>query len=124
MTDNNKFSIRYFLARSLKQFRKDLNLSQLELANIAGLTHNYINDIEHEKKWPSAETISKLAEALQKEPYQLFMPERKWYLSEADFFREELSESITVMVKEKCDRYIMDNKKIPVYFLPQEEKKQ
>jgi len=60
MKDGRKISIRNLFSKNLKRLRNGANLSQLDLAAITGLSHNYINDLEHEKKWPSDKTISKL----------------------------------------------------------------
>ena len=109
MENDNEINVRSLLAKNLKQYRNDMHLSQLDLAASTGLAHNFINNIEHERKWPSGDTIEKLAKALKKEPYQLFVPETKWGIKGAEFFIEELSGSIVTMVKEKCDRYIMDS---------------
>ncbi|MDR2767324.1 MAG: helix-turn-helix domain-containing protein [Treponema sp.] len=67
------YDIRVSFSRNLKLYRKKLHLSQLALSMKAGITHNFVNDIENCKKWVSPETINKLAMALEIEPYQLFM---------------------------------------------------
>lgn len=110
MKDNNIIT-RSLFAKNLKQFRNDLNISQMDLADITELSHNYINDLEHEKKWPSFKTIVNLAEALKIEPYQLLMPESKLKINDAEFLIEELTYAIAFMVKEKCDRYIISSNK-------------
>ena len=107
--DGTDFNVRKLLVINIKQYRSDMHMSQLDLANSTGLAHNYINDIEHERKWPSSDTIAKLAKALKKEPYQLFIPEEKWGIKGAEFFIQELSGSIATIVREKCDQYIMDS---------------
>ena len=109
----NDINIRKIVARNLKQFRSDLNMSQLDLSNVTGLSHNFINNIEHEKKWPSDETITKLAKALKKESYQFFMPETKLYINRTEVLIEELSDSIAFLVREKCENFIIDNGKNP-----------
>ncbi|MDR2210934.1 MAG: helix-turn-helix domain-containing protein, partial [Spirochaetaceae bacterium] len=53
--------IREIFSRNVKLFRARKKLSQFALSNIAGLAHNFVNDIEHRKKWVSPETIAKLA---------------------------------------------------------------
>jgi transcriptional regulator with XRE-family HTH domain len=65
--------IRGIFSRNLKLFRTRKKLSQFALSNLAGLAHNFVNDIEHRKKWVSPDTIAKLAAVLEVEPYQLFM---------------------------------------------------
>ena len=58
---------------NLKRLRLRRNMSQLSLANSAGLTHNFINEIENGRKWVSPETIAKLTEALDISPYELLL---------------------------------------------------
>jgi transcriptional regulator with XRE-family HTH domain len=52
-----------------------MRLSQLSLANKLGMTHNFLNEIEHGRKWVSPETIQKLCSALEVQPYQFFIPD-------------------------------------------------
>jgi len=107
MKDSNiEINIRNIFAMNLKRFRNDLKLSQLELAAITGISHNFINNIENERKWPSVKTIAKLVKAFSVEPYHFFLPETKWKINGAELFKRELSDSISLAVKEQCDRYI------------------
>jgi transcriptional regulator with XRE-family HTH domain len=87
-------------------------MSQLALAENAGLTHNFINDIENGKKWVSAETIGKLASALKAEPYQFFISESKWNNQGAEIFSlylDDFSNSVTKMVKDYRFRYLAES---------------
>jgi len=104
-------SIRSLFSRNLKRLRNIANMSQLSLANNAGLTHNFINDIENGKKWVSAETIAKLAIALKAEPYQFFIAESKWNDQGAEIFSiylDDISSSFAKMVKDYRHRYLAD----------------
>jgi transcriptional regulator with XRE-family HTH domain len=67
--------VRTILSRNLKRLRSAKNLSQLNLSVRAGLTHNFINDLENGKKWLSARTLATLAAALDTNPYEFFLPE-------------------------------------------------
>ena len=87
-------------------------MSQLNLAVDAGLTHNFINDIENGKKWVSAETIAKLAIALRAEPYQFFISESKWNDQGAEIFSlylDDFSDSVSKMTKEYRNRYLSES---------------
>jgi len=66
--------IYHLISINVKRLRSQHNISQLELANITNLTHNFINDIENCKKGVSARTLAKLSAALNVEPYQFFLP--------------------------------------------------
>ena len=104
--------IRSLLSRNLRRLRTVANMSQLSLAENAGLTHNFINDIENGKKWVSAETIGKLAFALKAEPYQFFLSESKWNDRGAEIFSlylDDFQNSFEKMVDEYRDRFLVDN---------------
>ncbi len=60
----NEDNIKLIFGLKLKQFRTAKKLSLTELAEKAGLSVSYINEIEKGKKYPKAEKISTLATAL------------------------------------------------------------
>lgn len=60
----NEDNIKLIFGLKLKQFRTAKKLSLTELAEKAGLSVSYINEIERGKKYPKAEKISTLANAL------------------------------------------------------------
>ena len=60
------------LADNLRRQRAILNLTQEELAARANLSPGFIASIEGCKKWPSAESIEKLARALDVDPGLFF----------------------------------------------------
>jgi len=105
-------NIRSLFAGNLRRLRTVANMSQLTLAESAGLTHNFINDIENGKKWVSAETIGKLAVALKAEPYQFFISETKWNDHGAEIFSlylDDFTDSIEKMIKEYRYRYLAES---------------
>jgi transcriptional regulator with XRE-family HTH domain len=103
--------IRNLFAKNLKRYRELAKISQMDLAVASGLAHNFINDIENEKKFVSDETIAKLAKALDVEPYKLFLPVSKINAQGEEIIAEDFSESIGVLVKEYCSSYFKDNLK-------------
>lgn len=66
--------IRKVFAKNLKTFRQEAGLSQLALSGEAGITTNFLNDIENCKKWVSPATLAKLSYALGIQPYRFFLP--------------------------------------------------
>ncbi|MDR1949852.1 MAG: helix-turn-helix domain-containing protein [Spirochaetaceae bacterium] len=103
--------IRSLLSKNLKQFRARKGLSQLKLANIAELTHNFINEIENGQKWISPETLAKLAEVLEVKPYQFFLPAGSGTDEESEIFTgylDDLSDSFNKMVHDIRSRYSQD----------------
>jgi transcriptional regulator with XRE-family HTH domain len=87
--------IRRLFARNLKRLREVRNISQLELSGMTGLTHNFINDIEHCKKWISADSLAKFAAALRAQPFQFFLSEVQAEESAVDpmsIYREDFAD--------------------------------
>ena len=102
-------NIRSLFSRNLKRLRGIANLSQVNLAAEADLTHNFINDIENGKKWVSPESMAKLATALKAEPYQFFLSDSKWNNQGAEMFSLYLNDfenSMEKMTKEYRGRFL------------------
>jgi transcriptional regulator with XRE-family HTH domain len=101
--------VRAILSRNLKRLRAKKNLSQLSLAVQAGLTHNFINDIENGKKWLSPKTLAALASVLDTAPHEFFAPEAA--LPEQDAavltgYLDSLADDILRWVGDLKDRYL------------------
>jgi transcriptional regulator with XRE-family HTH domain len=60
-------------ASNLKKYRNQLELSQEEFAEKAGLHRTYISAIERERRNISLDNIQKIADALGIETYLLFI---------------------------------------------------
>ena len=76
-----KNEMREIIAANVKRLRKAEGITQVALAKLVGITHNYVNDIEHVKKSVSIETMGRLAKAFEVEPYQLLAP-KEWFNAE------------------------------------------
>lgn len=72
MTQKN-FSIEYRFGKAIRQRRRELDLSQEELAERSGLHRNYISGIENGERNPSLKNIVKLATALEISVSDLFV---------------------------------------------------
>jgi transcriptional regulator with XRE-family HTH domain len=81
------------------------NISQLGLAVNAGLTHNFINDIENCKKGISAKTLAKLSVALSVEPHQFFLPE-DMSNNKMLVYINDFNDSLQKVVKELTKQYL------------------
>jgi transcriptional regulator with XRE-family HTH domain len=68
----NMAGVRILLARNMKRFREILGISQMELAEKIGCSPTLIGKIETMKRFPSAENIDRIAEALKITPSDLF----------------------------------------------------
>ena len=105
MTNNiDERFIFQLISSNLKRLRSLHNMSQLSLALNAGLTHNFINDIENCKKGVSARTLAKLSTVLNVEPYQFFLPEGMSN-NEMLIYVKDFNDSIQKVVKELTDQY-------------------
>ena len=62
------------LSLNIKKYRKGI-FTQETLAEKVGLSAQQINGIEGGRKWVSADSLLKIADALNVEVYQLFIPE-------------------------------------------------
>ena len=105
-------TVREIFRKNLKYYRKQNNLTQEELSEKIGLNPKYIADIESRSKFPSAETIDALAEALKIIPAQLFL-ERGTPLTKAEFdktsFAEHLVTTISSDIKSEIVQYLEKN---------------
>jgi transcriptional regulator with XRE-family HTH domain len=97
--------VRQLISRNLKRLRSMQNLSQLGLAHVAGLTHNFINDIENCKKGVSAKTLAKLSIALNVEPHQFFLPENMSN-NKMRAYVNDFNDSLQKIVKELTEQYV------------------
>jgi len=66
--------LRDIFCKNIKQFRIRNGWSQVALAQKAGVSVNFINDIEAGKKWASPATMVKIADALDVYVYELLKP--------------------------------------------------
>jgi transcriptional regulator with XRE-family HTH domain len=110
MADNiGEAEVRALLSRNLKRLRAKKNLSQLRLAVEAGLTHNFINDIENGKKWLSPKTLATLAAVLDSKPHEFFAPETTLSGQDATMltgYLDNLTGDVLRWVEDVKDRYL------------------
>lgn len=95
--------IRRLFSLNLKRIRNRRDLSQLALANKADLTHNFVNDIENNKKWVSPKTMEKLTKALGVEPHELFLPDVKLKQEEVDRLADYIDDFSDTLIKSVRD---------------------
>jgi transcriptional regulator with XRE-family HTH domain len=101
----NEKQIRLLVSKNLKRLRSLQNISQLGLAMNAGLTHNFINDIENCKKGISAKTLAKLSVALCAEPHQFFLPE-DMSNNKMLIYVNAFNDSLQKVIKELTEQYL------------------
>ena len=100
--------IRQTFAENLRLLRKQKGLSQMALAEKAGIATNFINDIENCKKWISPTTLEKLSQALEILPYKLLIPKQDSSNPDSlikSNFKAELLSEFSKLVDEISKRY-------------------
>lgn len=91
-------NIRSVLAVNMKARRKELNISQADLAEKIGTSPNYISKIEVEKQFPSVQMIEQLATALSCDSVDLFSIE-KIKEDNLNSIQDSLCQEINLLVK-------------------------
>ena len=64
--------IREILAKNIKEYRHKHGFSQDKLAELAGISSQYLATVETCRKFPTPEVLDRLAEALSIETHELF----------------------------------------------------
>ena len=67
--------LRELLSQNIKRFRQKKGWSQAKLAEEMDISTNYLSDIERKRGWVSPFSLVKLANALEIEVFELFVPE-------------------------------------------------
>jgi len=70
-------SIKKLFGKNLKRYRKEMGLSQEELAEKLNISQNHLSSIEIGKRFVSADLIERIAEELEISPAALFLDENK-----------------------------------------------
>lgn len=102
--------IRQIFIQNMKYYRKRAGLTQEKLAETIGMSASYIGDMEARERFPSAETIDKIAKALNIPASILFNEngspnsikstfEKKY----AATLKEELSKRVNLAIDEVCE---------------------
>ncbi|MBE6347828.1 MAG: helix-turn-helix transcriptional regulator [Spirochaetaceae bacterium] len=109
MIQNNFMGIRQIFIQNLKYYRKQAGLTQEKLAEIIEMSTSYIGDMEARERFPSAETIDKIAEALNIPVSTLFNERGSPQATQNTFvkiygnsLKEELSKRILKDIEEVC----------------------
>ncbi len=63
----------HYFALNIKIYRDAKGFSQEKLAELSGLHRTYISAVEREQRNISIQNIQRIADALDVEPYKLFM---------------------------------------------------
>lgn len=81
--DGKQIEVRYIMSlkdvfkENVKYYRKQLKLTQESLANLSGVSTNYIGEIERTGRKATLETIEKVANGLNIDPSLLLVSRKK-----------------------------------------------
>jgi len=98
-------NLRLLLGSNLKIYRKSNGLSQAKLAEQADTATNYISAIESGRRFPSVETIEKLAFVLGIDTPELFSMKPVQF----DLIKKELEEQVWKNIEQNLSNYISEN---------------
>ena len=99
--------VRHIFIQNMKYYRKQAGLTQEKLAEIIGMSTSYIGDMEARERFPSAETIDKIAAALGVSPSVLFS-ERGSPASAGDAFAKAYGATLRDVLSERILKDIDD----------------
>ena len=104
----NAEQLQELFSSNLKEIRIRANLSQMKLAEKADLSVGYICDLESGRRWGTPETFSKLARALDVNPFELLLP-KDLELSASDIsFRRNFASDVNKALQKNL-RSALDN---------------
>jgi len=91
---------------NMKKYRKKRGLSQMKLAEMLNTSTSYIGEIEINSKVPSMEMVEKIANALNIEPFRLFVDDKARINEEVPPIDDYL-ESLTSMQRQDLTKRII-----------------
>ena len=101
--------VRRILAENVRKQRKQLGMSQFQLAERCGISSSFVGEIETSKKYPSAETLAVLAQALGLAPYQLFLEGSDWEVHDRYDSLRRMYRDMKRKLNETLDESFWDN---------------
>ena len=105
-----KEQIRTILGSNLRKFRGCREWSQMELAEKADISMNFLSEIERGNKWPSSETLQNLADSLDIEIYELFRADHQINPKIGKYI-ERFSRDVIIAVEESVKKSLRNVKK-------------
>ncbi|MCL2443930.1 MAG: helix-turn-helix domain-containing protein [Treponema sp.] len=94
----NEQELRGILSSNIKRCRLRDNISQIALAEKLEISTNFLSDIERCKAWVSPDTLVRLADALNVEPYELIKPDALLTDKEKDVLQRYSKENIKAVL--------------------------
>ena len=111
-------ALKDILSSNLKKYRHRRNWSQFTLAAKVDISTNFMADIEAGNTWVSAQTLVKLAKALEIEVYELLKPQNedidpkiKKEKDNSKALLGQFSQDLTVVLQESIEKALNHVKK-------------
>ena len=100
--------LREIFSENMKKYRSKLKLTQPGLAKKAGVSVNFINELEAGKKWASPETLVKLANVFGVQAHELLKPP-EFLPDDCIGVVRKFADDIHAALEEACRSYIRDD---------------
>ena len=102
--------LKAILSANIKKYRKGI-FTQETLAEKIGVSSQNINDVEGKRRFPRIDSLVKIADALNVEVYQLFIPEQKEQIvfeetPEIDLIRRQLNSELICNFRKSMNRFL------------------
>jgi len=97
--------IRLILKENIKNIRSNEGLSQQELAEKCNISQTFLGEIEIGRKYPSLQTLEKIANALNIDVYRLLMDKDSSDNPQLNAFAKDLSNSIVDLIETRRKSY-------------------
>ena len=109
-------ALKDILSGNLKKYRQRRNWSQFTLAEKVNISTNFLADIEAGNTWVSAQTLVKLAQALEVEVFELLKPQNedpknKKEIDKSKVMLGQFSQDLTIVLQESIEKALAHVKK-------------
>ena len=93
--------------QNIRALRKKAGLSQERLADKADISRQMMNDIEGRRRWLTKRTLVKLANALEVDVHELFIPSAKENEKTKGIY-DTITQEVVSQVKEAVDKALKE----------------
>jgi len=93
--------------QNIRALRKKAGLSQERLADKADISRQMMNDIEGRRRWLTKKTLVKLANALEVDVHELFIPSAKENKKTQGIY-DTITQEVVSQVKEAVDKALKE----------------
>ena len=102
MNKSSDLPLRKILSQNIKKARSVLHITQVKLAEHSEISPAHIIEIEQCKTWVSDRTLSNIARALNKEVYELLLPENNGRYAKGESGSENFQRTAALIKAKKA----------------------